>query len=260
MIPLPEMTASTVSAACALFMLAWNVVPVLWRKAISSGQNAESRPGANFWKQTVPLMAIFVVLAWVPWIFGSLQSKPMPQSEVFGFTPVPPQTPRTKQAINELLDESGKLSNLVSKTGVQLASDWQTLTNKNPERICLDLDSRSFRNEIETLALRFRDASITLETIYDQNRIDQPEFNRIFPHGNRFGFVNGLSGLEDYSRRIAMVGDHPTCDDLVRSGKMLDIIIAMDRYHQQYNVWIGGFQENLNRYRDNLRTELRKIP
>ncbi len=97
-----------------------------------------------------------------------------------------------------------------------------------------------------------------MEAVYDQNRIDQAEFNTIFPQTNRQGFINGFVGLENYSRNIALLGDHPTCDDLIRSGKIADAIIVMDRYHQQYGVWIAEFQDKLNRYRDGLRKELRK--
>jgi hypothetical protein len=163
-------------------MLLWNVVPVLWRKLMHHRENGKIASKLRWWERTLPQMAIFVVLAWIPWIANSFQSKPTPPAQgYFGFNPLPPPAPHTKQAINELLNESGKFSDLVTKTGLQLATEWQTLTNKNPERNCLDLDSHSFRNEIDSLALKFRDASITLDAIYDQNRIDQQEFNLIFP-------------------------------------------------------------------------------
>jgi hypothetical protein len=36
------------------------------------------------------------------------------------------------------------------------------------------------------------------------------------------------------------------------------MFMAMDRYLQQFSVWLAQSEENLNRYRDDLRKELRK--
>jgi hypothetical protein len=77
-----------------------------------------------------------------------------PQSGTFNeAVPQPAAPPRSKQAINELLDESGAISSIIEKSGLPLINEWrESITTQNPERICTDIDSRALQDKITTLA------------------------------------------------------------------------------------------------------------
>jgi hypothetical protein len=181
-----------------------------------------------------------------------------PSSGMFNeASPQPSMLPRSKQTINELLDESGKLLDII-KTGLPLADEWRaSITSQNPERICLDLDSIAFQDKISKLAAKLIAAHSAISNIYEQNRIDQVEFNKIFALGDTGGFTNGAVALQNYRRNIAQLGEHPTCDILIRSHDVPGMFLTMDRSLEQFSVWLAQSQENLSRYRDNLRKELR---
>src|SRR5665647_762277 len=72
-------------------------------------------------------------------------------------------------------------------------------------------------------------AHSAISNIYEQNRIDQVEFNKIFALGDTGGFTNGAVALQNYRRNIAQLGEHPTCDILIRSHDVPGMFLTMDR-------------------------------
>jgi hypothetical protein len=198
-------------------------------------------------------------------IAGAVARKlPTPQSGMFSeAAPKPSPAPRSKQTINELLDEIGKLLDLVQKTGIPLRDEWQILSSKNPERICLDLDTHTLQDQISKLTDRFHAAQAAIAAILEENRIDQPELSPLIGglHGAQPpGFIDAITSLTYYRNNIARFGDHPSCEMLVGSNSVPNIFLVMDRGLQQFSVWLGESQNRLVNYRDALRKELRNAP
>jgi hypothetical protein len=177
----------------------------------------------------------------------------------------PPSQPRSKQAINELLEESGAFQNVVERAGLPLANAWQeSITTQNPERICFDMDSRTLQDKITTLANKLDAAHREISNIYEKNSIDQAEFNKIF--GSTMvgvgpaGFAVAAQSLRQYAHEINLLGEHPSCEVLIRTGNIPSMSVNMSRGFDQFSIWVAQSRENLSRYRDNLRKELRNAP
>lgn len=178
-------------------------------------------------------------------------------------SPKPPESLRSKQAITELLEETAAFQEPVEKSGIQLINEWrETITSQNPERICLDLDSRSLQEKISALASRLDSSQREISSAYEKNRIDGDEFNKIFgsPMGGigPNGFGSAAQALRNYNHEINLAGERPSCEAVLKSGLLLNFV-NMVRGLDQFGVWIAQVQENLSRYRDDLRKELRSI-
>jgi hypothetical protein len=177
----------------------------------------------------------------------------------------PPEQVRSKQAINELLEESGSILNIIDKSGVPLVNEWrESITAQNPERICLDLDSSGLQDKVKALTAKLDDAQQKISTIFNQNRIDQAELNKAFASPiagiGPEGFAAAAQSLRLYGTGIIPIGGHPTCEALVRAGNMSISFVNMIRNLDQFSFWVGHAQDNLSRYRDSLRNELRNAP
>jgi|GEM_PF-6054732 len=169
-----------------------------------------------------------------------------------------PKKPRSKETIRELLTESAKLLEVV-QSGVSLANEWHdSLITQNPERICLDINSRSLQDKITALANKLDAAYREIANIYDQNRIDQAEFNTAFGSSvANAGFAPAAQSLRQYAHGINLLGERPSCETLIRTGNVPIMFVNMVRSLDQFSIWIGQSQENLSRYQDSLRKELR---
>jgi hypothetical protein len=179
--------------------------------------------------------------------------------------PRPPEPPRSRQAINELLDESGSILSVIEKSGLPLINEWrESITTQNPERICLDVDSRTLQDKITALANKLIAAHTEISNIYEKNRIDQAEFNKVFGSpiagAGPAGFAVAAQPLQQFAHEINLLGEHPTCEVLIRSGNIPTMVVNMSRGLDQFSIWVAQSQENLSRYRDNLRKELRNAP
>lgn len=191
-----------------------------------------------------------------------------PAVSSLGAPPVQPsQLPagRSKQTINELLQESSVIESVIEKNGIPLIDEWrQSLTTQNPERICLDIDSRNLQDKITMLANKLGTAQRAISNVYDQNRIDQVEFNKVFGSPiagvGAGGFDAAAQSLRQYAHGINLLGEHPTCDILIKTGNVPNMFVGMVRGLDQFSIWIAQSRENMSRYRDNLRKELRDAP
>src|ERR1700730_10069546 len=111
--------------------------------------------------------------------------------------------PRSKQAINELLEEIGAILSVIER-GQALLTEWrETVTNQNPERICLDLDSRTLQDKITAFINKLNSAQRDMAAIYEKNRIDEGEFNKVFgPGGTVWGYQAAAGFLGNYAHEI----------------------------------------------------------
>jgi hypothetical protein len=234
------------------------------------------------WKTKIPIGArnliggsalkwwpVSVLLAFVYFAGPDIYQRataPQTQTQSFGFGEAtqPPPKPRSKETITELLNESDALLGIVQKTGLPFLEEWRTITIQNPERICLDLDSHVLQDKITTLANKLDAAHREISNIYERNRIDQVEFNKVFGSPmtgvGPSGFAVAAQSLRQYAHEINLLGEHPTCENLIRVGNVPYIVVTMERSFDQFSIWIAQSQENLNRYQDNLRKELRNAP
>jgi hypothetical protein len=216
-----------------------------------------------------PSLMVTLIVGYLALFFYALYTEPVPkasQQPAIGETTLkPPSTPRSKQTINELLEESGLIENVIKKSGIELLQEWQSrIAQQNPERICLDIDSRSFQDMISQLADKFNAAQREIANIYDKNRIDHGEFSNIFGSSitgmGPSGFDVASQALRQYAHEINVLGEHPTCEALIKTGRIPNLYVYMDRGLEQFSNWIAQSREEVDRYRDNLRAELRSAP
>jgi hypothetical protein len=218
---------------------------------------------AWFWA-VVAAAIIFGVPFTVSYVSPSVPI-PIQAPSPFNEATAKPPAPRSKQAINELLDESGSILSVIEKSGLPLANEWrESITTQNPERICLDIDSRTLQDKITALANKLDAAHRDISNIYEKNRIDQAEFNKVFGSPmvgvGLAGFAAAAQPLRQYAHEINLLGEHPTCEALIRVGNIPTMFVNMSRGLDQFSIWVAQSQENLSRYRDNLRKELRNVP
>ena len=180
-----------------------------------------------------------------------------------------PQLPRTKQAISDLLAESGQLQDLIEKAGVPLAEEWRRLLDRNPEEVCLDLDVMAYRDKIVVEREKFRVAYEAFDSIMKQNQIDEKELAPLIGgignyHGT--GFLLGINSLDAFTRDFDLLRNlntagspatRPSCELTIKSNKAPNMFIVMDRGLNQFNGWLTPSIEKIKKYRDDLRKELR---
>jgi hypothetical protein len=186
-----------------------------------------------------------------------------------GMAPNPPPAPappRSKQTITELLEESSSLLGIVENSLVPLESEWRNvLGGPNPERICVGVDSVALQSKASDLAERLQSANKIILKILDQNNIDRNELSRLI------GYPSQVSGIDQpqpvsaayylgiYKDAVKQLGEHPTCESVVRS----DISVRfreMTGVLNGFNYWMLQAQEHLKNYRDALRKESRNAP
>jgi hypothetical protein len=214
--------------------------------------------GPEIFRRTQPPVSISNAI-------GEIPTGATPANESEKSPPKNQSEPRSKQAINELLDESAAISSVLEKSGIPLINEWREyITTQNPERVCLDIDSRALQDKITALANKLDAAHREISSIYEKNRIDQPEFNKIF--GSQLtgvgasGFAASAQPLRQYAHEINLLGEHPNCEALIRTGNIPNMFVNMIRGLDQFSIWIAQSQESLSRYRDSLRKELRNAP
>jgi hypothetical protein len=176
-----------------------------------------------------------------------------------------PAAPRSKQAINELLEETGKFQNPIEQA-FPIMADWQSqIMSQNPQRMCLEPDfSRSLGEQVGAVANRLDSTQREVSSIYEANSIDGGEFNKIFgslrgPGPN--GYAVAAQALRNYSRDInPVMGRSIPCENLLKSINMLITFSNMTKALDQFSLWISEAKNNLSNYRNNLRKELRDAP
>jgi hypothetical protein len=226
--------------------------------------------GSRNWR-FVP--AVMVTLAAAIWLGDKLldgkkayQEKPTvenPTSQKY--------EPRSKQALNELLSESGQLLDIIEKTGIPLAEEWRRLLGRNPEEACLDLDIESYRSLVTSEREKFRVGHEKLLAVMNQNKIDQSKLAPLIGGESVYqntGFYIGIASLDtftrdfDYMRNLNVatsVVARPSCEILIRSNRAPNMFIVMDRGLNQFNSWLTSSDEKIKNYRDDLRLELRSV-
>lgn len=181
-------------------------------------------------------------------------------------SPPPPAPPRPKPTISDLLAESGMLLDIVEKTLVSLEKEWRnTLGGQNPERICLGFSSLAMQDEVSSLAARLRTADQAIFDVLKQNRIDIGELAPLIGYpaqatgDDELQLANAAHYLDAYGSTIKRLGEHPTCEDVIK-------VDVTRRYSEMTGVlngfysWLLQAQEHLSNYRDALRKELRNAP
>jgi hypothetical protein len=216
------------------------------------------------WRWYPSLMGV-LALAFVGVLAYALATEPAKsgnqtaQSQAFGFAPLPPKAPRSKQTINELLVESGALLDLIEKTGIPLADKWrQSITNQNPEMACLKHSNDELKGKIAKLADEFAVAQTAMEAIFRNNKIDRGELIPLVgnPPILPYEFDSASKNLQQYRALIEKFGDDPSCGTVVE----FDIphaFLYMNRGLDQLGVWLGETLSRVNEYRNSLRKELR---
>ena len=170
------------------------------------------------------------------------------------------QPARSKQTIIELQDETGKFLTIIQKDGVPLLQQWRTqLTTKNPELVCLDENVGEIINNVSVLEDKAKEADSAFKAIYEQNKIDSREFNRLFSTSG--GFEYAITGLGNYKAGLVRIFmGNPTCESVIKNGNLPSEYALMIRSIDQFSIWIANSQDALNNYREALRKEMRDTP
>jgi hypothetical protein len=182
--------------------------------------------------------------------------------------PPPPKPPRPKQTLTDLLTESDQLLTVVEKTLIPLQIEWRgSVGGKNPERICLDLDSQVLQNEMSSIIERLRAADTAILDVFKQNRIDQDELRPLvsYPDLRDMGpdespLTSAAFRLSNYRAAVKGLGEHPTCEAVIKaelSRKYFEMTMGALNV---FDTWLNQAQQRLNDYRDALRKELRNAP
>jgi hypothetical protein len=193
---------------------------------------------------------------------GSPSSEGLPKVTA---APPPLVTPsRPRQAITELLAESGALLDIIQKTFIPLENNWRTTVGgQNPERICLDLNASALRDQISGLSERLLVASKAISEILEKNRIDQNELAPLVGYQTPMVFecppIFASSNLSQYGAQIKTFGDHPPCEEVIKAD-LSRRYVEMTGSLNSFNIWVTQSQERLSNYRDALRKEARNAP
>jgi hypothetical protein len=173
-----------------------------------------------------------------------------------------PKPQRSKQAINELLDESGKILDIVKKN-IPILEEWRKLLNQNPESVCLGSDQEALKGQIKSLTDKIRESGEEVGNVLEQNSIDRAELTLLLRNTRMpmlFGFAAATNTLFAYRGDISRIEGHPSCDAIVRANQIPTAYANMLTGFLQFSSWLGETQEKLSNYRDDLRKELRNAP
>lgn len=199
---------------------------------------------ARWWVGTILVLLLVVTLSpfveqrrWPFSAFAPITAD-VPQAAAAVISP-----PTTQRAITELLNESGGLLDIIQNTGIPLANEWRSsITSQNPEKICLDLSSLSIQGQISDLIGKLRVAHDTMSSVLEKNRIDQAELTPLLgsvPGLIPMNFIQAGNILEQYRASIEQLGEHPTCDELIRTKNVPNTFLLMDRGLEAFSIWLA---------------------
>jgi hypothetical protein len=185
-----------------------------------------------------------------------------PQNDAATKLPAPSHS---KQAIAELLSESGALLDIVIKAGMPAAEEWRTsIAAQNPEQICLGRDATDLRNQITLLVDKLSAAQKETTAILDQNKIDQAELAPLlgwsFPSAPPSEFADAASSLNQYRGALQQFGDHPSCEILINRANLPMTFSTLIRAFDAFSIWLVKSRDRLTSYREALRKEARDLP
>jgi hypothetical protein len=178
--------------------------------------------------------------------------------------PPAPKPPPPKQAIKELVDETGGLLDIVENTLPPLIGEWNQFAMQNPERICIDLNSNALQDQAASLSDRFSAADKAILNILRTNRVDYSELASLIAYpaaasGDTWPIGDAAEALKSYKTAIGRLGDHPTCEQVITANISLRFF-EMKAALKGLGEWYAPVQQRLSNYHDDLRKELRNAP
>src|ERR1043166_8836525 len=172
--------------------------------------------------------------------------------------PVPPAKAHSKQAINELLNESGEMLAIVEKVDALTSGDWNNIANIDPLRVYLEGGSAPLQKRVLTLADELRGAEKSMFDLLEKYRIDRGELEPLLAPSpillarSYLGF--GANTLTTYANALKQLGDHSTPDTLRQANlprKYADMLQEFVRFANAH----GSTKQRIIQYQDALRIE-----
>lgn len=173
---------------------------------------------------------------------------------------------RPKHEIDVLLDESNALLE-ITRTGVPLFQQWQSLLTTNPERVCLGLDLEEMSSTSARLAGDFRKAQAAQQSLFDSDSSDNKDLlplvsNGATPPSSHYieEFALAADALDRYAQWMRGLNNHPTCDNVVQTGQMAIQSLNINQALWRLGYWLGLTEDRVKQFQSELRSERNNSP
>jgi hypothetical protein len=173
---------------------------------------------------------------------------------------------RPKHEIDVLVDESNALLE-ITRTGVPLFQEWQSLLTTNPERVCLGLDLEELSSTSARLAGDFRKAQTAQQIFFDSNRINNKDLlplvsNGATPPSSHYieEFELAADALDRYAQWMRGLNNHPTCDNVVQTGQMAIQSLNINQALWRLGYWLGLTEDRVKQFQLELRSKTNNSP
>jgi hypothetical protein len=178
-------------------------------------------------------------------------------------------TPRTKYNDREARDLITKSRELIQITrkGVPLFQQWQSMLTTNPERVCLGLDLSTLSNTSARLAGEFHQIQTEQQTFFDRNSSDDKDFLPLLNNGKLpasshevVEFEVAAMSLERYTQWMRGLTEHPTCDNVVATAELATQSLNVNQALWRLGFWLGLTQSRISEFQLHLQSSVDDSP
>jgi hypothetical protein len=250
----PFDTAATSAWCWAILLLIFAAAIMLL--ALSEGRPTHQSPDSNLDRGTVAGNHVGLDIAASPstseeltwqndWVRQRLMD--FPTTSVF----------RTKYSATEVRDLIAKSSELlqITRKGVPLFQQWQSMLTTNPERVCLGLDLSTLSNTSARLADEFHKIQTEQQSFLDKNTPHDKDLLPLINNGKLpasshdvVEFELAAMSLERYTQWMRGLNDHPTCDNIVATGELATQSLNVNQALWRLGFWLGLTQSRINSF------------
>jgi len=223
-----------------------------------------------------PSLMVTLIVGYLALFFYALYAEPQKAHGNTGAETVTqpgsssPAKRRSPKVIDELMQESAALLDLIKKVGLPAIQEWQAIAFANPEHSCIgQVDLSDISTKAMDLAKRLREAQASQLAIFEKSGgLDNAELVPLLYEGNPIPpmptwvkeFENAAIALDGYGVWVRTIGSNLTCENLIKSQNVPAALIGLDRAFQRFIHWVGWAQESLAGFQRNLHIEARNSP
>jgi hypothetical protein len=155
----------------------------------------------------------------------------------------------------------------ITRKGIPLFQQWQSMLTTNPERVCLGLDLSTLSNRSGRLAEDLRQVQDEQQHFFDRNSSDDRDLLPLLNNGKLpasshdvVEFQVAAMSLERYTEWMRGLNDHLTCDNVVATGELATQSLNVNQALWRLGFWLGLTQNRIDEFQLHLRSSVGDSP
>lgn len=173
---------------------------------------------------------------------------------------------RSESEVQELIVKSDLLLQITRK-GVPIFQEWQSLLTTNPEKVCLGLDLTSLSSTSARLAAELHQAQREQQKFFDDNARYSADLLPLVNNGKVPASSNEVvefevaaASLDRYTQWLRGLSNHPTCDNVVQTGELAIQSLNVNQALWRLGFWLGLSQNGIDEFQRSLRPAFASSP